>query len=153
MRVPAFVRRTFHVPFAAPGLVRLAWTATALLAAGLAAAVPARAEDRVFHRSVRLRVGETQQLGVWGGHRSDCITNVPVNAIQVVQAPQFGVLSQRQGVPYIAQNSISGTCQGARFLGTAMDYTARAPGTDTVALDPVFNNGVVHWVYSVTVLP
>lgn len=153
MRAPAFARRLSRVPSATPGLVRLGWAAAALLAASLAPAVPARAEDGVFRRSVQLRVGETKQLGVWGAHRSDCVTSVPPNVVQVAQAPRLGVLSQRQGVAYIAKNSISGTCLDARFFGTAVDYTARAPGVDTVALDPVFANGVVHWLYSVTVLP
>ena len=127
--------------------------ATILLATTLPAAVQSRAEDGVSRRSVQLRVGETQKLAVWGGHRMDCITSIPPNTIRVVQAPRFGSLSERQGVPYVAKNSISGTCSGAHLLGTAVDYTARAPGSDTVALDPVFNNGVVHWVFSVTVLP
>ena len=153
MRAPAFAHQLSRVPSAMPGIVRLGWVAATLIFASLGAAVMAHAEDGVSRRSVQLRVGETQQLGVWGGHRLDCITSIPPNAVQVVQAPRLGVLSQRQGVAYIAENSISGTCLGARFFGTAVDYTARAPGVDTVALDPVFNNGVVHRVFSVTVLP
>ena len=153
MRAPAFVRRQCSDPSITPSLVRLTWGTAALLAVVLASTLPGRAENGEFRRSVQLRVGETMQLGVWGGHRMDCITSTPPNAVQVVQAPRLGTLSQRQGVPYVARNSISGTCEGARFYGTAVDYTARTPGVDTVALDPVFNNGVVHWVYSVTVLP
>lgn len=83
----------------------------------------------------------------------DCITSVPPNAIRVVQEPRLGTLSERQGVPYVARDSISGTCEGANLRGTAVDYTARTPGSDTVELDPVFNNGVAHWLYTVTVLP
>ncbi len=106
----------------------------------------------MLRTSAQLRVSETRQGLILGGHRG-CSDSIPPSAIQVVQAPRLGSLSQRQGVPYNAQNSISSTCVGARFLGTAVDYTARAPGADTVALDAVFSNGVAHWVISMAVLP
>lgn len=130
------------------------WRLAALaLAAGLAAAAPTGAQDRVLRGSAQVRAGETRQLGVWGGHGRDCVTSTQPNAIQVAQAPRLGTLSQRVGAPYTAQNSLSGTCEGSRFIGTAVDYTARAAGADTVALDVVFNNGVAHWIFAVTVLP
>ena len=132
------------------GLRLLAAAALAILAA----AAPARAQqDRTFRASVQVRAGETRQIGVYGGHGRDCVTSVQPNAIQVAQAPKLGTLSQRVGVPYNARNSLSGTCVGLPFLGTAVDYTARTPGTDTVALDVVFGNGTAHWIVAVTVLP
>ncbi len=148
-----FSDRRSRVRFGTLRLTRMGWMAAILLVTTVASAMSCRAEDGVSHRSVQLRVGETRRLGTFGGHRMDCITSVPPNTIRVVQEPRLGILSERQGVPYIAKNSISGTCAGAKLLGTAVDYTARAPGSDAVALDPVFNNGVAHWVYTVTVVP
>ena len=120
----------------------------------LTCAVPSRGQDdRTIRTSVQLRVGETRVVGVFGGHRPDCVTSTPPTSIQVVQPPKLGVLSWREGAPYTLHNSISGTCENARFFGTAIDYTARAPGADTVTFDVALGNGSVRRIVSVIVGP
>lgn len=114
---------------------------------------PVAAQDQTLRSSVQLKVGETRQIAVFGGHTFDCTTGTRPNAIQVVQPPKLGTLSQRESAPYVVQHSISGTCTGSRFLGTAVDYTARAQGSDTVAIDATFQNGQVHRVISLSVGP
>ena len=114
---------------------------------------PVAAEEQTPRSSVQLKVGETRQIAVFGGHKFDCTTGTVPSAIQVVQPPKLGTLSQRENAPYVVQHSISGTCTGSRFLGTAVDYTARAQGSDTVAIDATFPNGQLHRVISLTVGP
>ena len=64
--------------------------------------------------------------------------------IRIVTPPTRGTVSQREDVPYKARNSISGTCEGATFMGTAVDYTATSPGSDVLVLEAVFSNGLAR---------
>ena len=123
------------------------------MATSLVFANPAAAQDQILRSSVQLKVGETRQIAVLGGHKFDCTIGTTPSAIQVVQPPKLGTLSRRENAPYVVQHSISGTCSGSRFLGTAIDYTARAQGSDTVLIDATFPNGQVHRAISITVGP
>ena len=121
--------------------------------ASVLAGTAALAQEETVRTSVEMRVGQTRQLGVYGGHRPDCVTSVPPQAIEITQPPRLGTLTQRQGVPYTSAHSISGTCLGSQFTGTSVDYTARAPGTETVVLDVRFQNGASHREYRIKVTP
>ena len=111
-------------------------------------AYPALAEDRTSTSKISLRVGETRQIGVFGEHSFDCKTG-SLSKVEILQNPVFGVLSRRDNVDYVARNSISHTCDGDHFRGTAMDYTANSVGTDRVRFDAVFKNGRLHLVITV----
>ena len=127
------------------------WIGTCTVVRVLFATAPVVAQEQTLRSAVQIKVGETRQIAVFGGHRRDCQTGSTPDAIQVVQSPKLGALSQREGVPYVVEHSISNTCLGSRFLGTAVDYTAHIPGADTVALDGVFRNGRTHRIVSITV--
>jgi hypothetical protein len=108
------------------------------------------AGEKIFHSSISMRVGETKRLGIAGGHKPDCVTSISPE-IDILRPPTIGALSQRAGVSYVAQNSISGTCDGARLFGTEVDYTAKAIGSDVVQFDAVFQNGRLHYDATITV--
>lgn len=133
--------------------MRTGWLGAIGVAACVAAVGGAAAQQRTITTAATMRVGEVRQLMVLGAHRSDCVTSEAPLRIEVVQAPRLGVISERPGVPYVARESLSGTCAGARLLGTAVDYAARAPGSDSVTLDAVFRNGTARRVVTITVAP
>ncbi len=110
----------------------------------------ALAADSATHASVRMRVGETRSLGTFGGHDRDCMKSAPPE-IRIVRPPTLGTVSEQEDVPYVAKRSLSGTCLGAHLVGTAVRYTATAPGSETMAFDAVFKNGTDHHTVSVTV--
>jgi hypothetical protein len=116
----------------------------------LASLYAASANDRSFTGSATLTVGQTSQIVVFGGHSADCRTS-ELGKVVVIEAPQKGSVALRANAPYVAQNSLSHTCEGMPFEGTAVDYTAKAPGKDRVKLDAIFPNGTAHWVISITV--
>ncbi len=60
----------------------------------------------------------------------------------MVKTPSLGTVSQRENVPYVAKTSISGTCLGTHFMGTAIDCTATSPGSDLVVFEALFSNGL-----------
>lgn len=128
------------------GLLKVAFAF--VLPACVAAACPARA-DMSVRSSLQLRVGETRQIAVFGGHSRDCTRSIPPE-IRITRSPTRGSVSERQDVPYVAKYSLSGTCLGASFTGTAVDYTASAPGHDVLQLDAVFENGAQHRTVSIT---
>ena len=109
----------------------------------------ATAADQITHSALRLKVGQTGQVGVFGGHRSDCMTSIPPE-IRMVKPPALGTVSQRENVPFVNRRSISGTCLGASFMGTAVDYTATSPGSDTMVFEAVFSNGLQRRTVSIT---
>jgi hypothetical protein len=105
--------------------------------------------DETISKSISVRVGETRQLGVYGGHSGDCQKSI-LGQLQIVQEPRLGHLSQRDNARYIAQNSISHTCEGMTFYGTSVEYAAKSNGMDNVRFDAVFPNGTIHFVFAVT---
>jgi hypothetical protein len=109
---------------------------------------PALAEDKTFNSTLSLKVGETKQLGNFGEHTLDCSRGL-LAQVEIIQAPALGVLSRRDNVDYVARNSLSHTCEGDHFLGTAMDYTAKSAGADRMRFDAVFKNGRLHFIVSV----
>ena len=109
---------------------------------------PALADDKTITSKLSLKIGQTKQIGVFGSHTFDCNKGFLAH-IEIIQAPSHGDLSQRENVDYIARNSISHTCEGSHFLGTAVDYTAKSAGTDQVRFDAVFTNGRAHNVLSI----
>lgn len=111
-------------------------------------ACPAFAEDKTFNSTFSLKVGETRQVGIFGGHSPDCHRAL-IAQVEILQSPALGALSQRDNVDYVARNSLSHTCEGDHFLGTAMDYTAKSAGADRMRFDAVFTNGRMHFVISV----
>ena len=119
-----------------------------ILIALAAATTSASADDKIFSSTLRLKVGETRQIGIFGAHSSDCIKSI-APGIEILQAPVLGALTQRGDVAYVARNSIRHTCEGARFLGTAIDYTAKTVGTDHIRFDAVFSNGRAHNVVTI----
>ncbi len=115
---------------------------------------PSRAEDaHETHAAVQLHVGETKTLATFGGHKSDCVTSVRANRVEVSGTPRLGIIIQRENAPYTNRTSLSGTCMGAHFVGTAIDYTARLVGSETVVITASFDNGQVRRIVSVTVDP
>ncbi len=115
----------------------------------LATAEMASAADQVTRSALRLRVGETGKVGTFGGHSKDCTRSIPPE-IRIARAPARGTVSQRENVPYVAKVSISGTCLGAQFIGTEVDYTAMSPGSDTMVLEAMFSNGLRRHTVSIT---
>ena len=109
----------------------------------------ATAADQITHSTLRLKVGQTGQIGVFGGHKFDCTASIPPE-IRIVKPPALGTVSQRENTPYTAKTSISGTCIGAQFMGTAVDYTATSPGSDTMVFEAVFSNGLQRRTVSIT---
>jgi hypothetical protein len=105
--------------------------------------------DGTIGKSISVRVGETRQLGVFGGHSKDCQQSI-LGQLQITQPPTLGDLSQHDNARYVAQNSMSHTCEGKTFYGTAVDYTAKSKGTDSVKFDAVFPNGTMHFAFKVT---
>lgn len=122
------------------------------LVALLTLAAPARA-DEPRRTSIQMRVGETRTLGTFGGHRSDCVTSVRPNTVDVTADVALGTIARRENAPYTARESLSGTCLGSHFLGTAIDFTARRPGVETVDIVPTFDNGQARRVITVTITP
>jgi len=116
----------------------------------LASLSAASANDGSFTSSATLAVGQTSQIVVFGGHSADCQKS-ELGKVVIVEAPQKGVVALRANAPYVAQNSLSHTCEGMSFQGTALDYTAKAPGKDRVKLDAIFPNGTAHWVISISI--
>ncbi len=112
-------------------------------------AMTATASDQITHSTLRLKVGQTGRVGTFGGHKSDCTASVPPE-IRMVTPPARGTVSQRENVPYVAKTSISGTCLGASFMGTAVDFTATSPGSDTMVFEAVFSNGLQRRTVSIT---
>lgn len=107
------------------------------------------AADQITHSTLQLKVGQTGQVGVFSGHRSDCTTSIPPD-IRMVKPPTRGTVSQRENVPFVNRRSISGTCLGATFMGTAVDYTATSPGPDTMVFEAVFSNGLQRRTVSIS---
>jgi hypothetical protein len=126
-------------------LMRAVFLSFAILASPSAAS----ANDGSFTGSRMLTVGQTSQILVFGGHSADCQKS-EFGKIVVVEAPQKGAVALRDNAPYVAQNSLSHTCEGFSFEGTAVDYTAKTPGKDRVKIDAIFPNGTAHWVISIT---
>ena len=145
--------QTWIGPMRLRPLLTLAGFPLAALLAACLACTQAAAQEPDGRSTLQVRVGETHQIAVFGGHKSDCVTSTPPNSIDVVQPPKFGTLSQREGAPYTSHHSLAGTCLGSRFVGTGVDYTARKPGSDTVALDGIYNNGQQHKVVTIIVVP
>ena len=108
----------------------------------------ALADEMTVNLQARVKVGETRQLVVVGGHKSDCKTSVS-GEVEITRAPEIGTLSQRYNVPYKSETSMSHTCYGASLVGTAIDYTAEKPGADHVQFDAVFPNGRAHYRISI----
>jgi hypothetical protein len=108
----------------------------------------ALAEEATINPSATLKVGETKEMTIIGGHSSDCKTSLPGD-ITMTRPPAIGTLSQRANVPYVFTRSISHTCYGAHLFGTAIDYTALKAGSDHVLLDAIFPNGRAHFNISI----
>ena len=102
----------------------------------------ALADDHVRNFSYTIKLGATKQLGVWGAHSFDCVRSI-APSISITKAGSLGTVSQRQGVAFTAQHSLSHTCNGQRFFGTAVNYTAKAKGHDVVKYIVSFSNGNV----------
>ena len=105
--------------------------------------------DMTVRSTLRLKVGETRRIGTFGGHKSDYQTSLPPE-IRMVRAPALGTVSESEGVSYVARRSLSGTCLGASLIGTAVDYTASAAGSDMLQFDAVFPNGSEHRIVTIT---
>ena len=110
----------------------------------------ASAQDIVVNKSFSVKVGETKELIVIGAHKPDCVTSV-FGRVEIKSPPNIGAISQRDNVPYVVGTSMSGTCYGAHLVGTAVDYTGKASGRDSVRLDAVFPNGRAHYTISLRI--
>jgi hypothetical protein len=119
-----------------------------IFAALFALAPAALAEDATINLSAAVKVGETKQITIIGGHSSDCRTSIPGDT-SITRSPGIGTLSQRANVPYVFTRSISRACYGAHLVGTAIDYTALKAGLDHVRLDAVFPNGRARFNISI----
>jgi hypothetical protein len=106
--------------------------------------------EKTFRSAINIKVGETKRLGIAGGHKPDCVTSISPE-IEILREPTLGALSQRYNTPYVAENSLSGTCNGAHLFGTEVDYIANSAGADVVQFDAVFPNGRLHYNISVKV--
>jgi hypothetical protein len=110
----------------------------------------AAANEVTINKSADVRVGETGQLIVTGGHKSECVTSTQAE-IRIVRPPRIGTLGQRYNVPYAFETSLSGKCIGAYLTGTAIDYTGNSRGKDSFQFDSIFPNGTAHFNISVEV--
>ncbi len=110
---------------------------------------PALAADQITQSTLHLKVGQTGRIGTFGGHKFDCTASIPPE-IRIVTPATRGTVSQRENVPYVAKTSISGTCVGATFTGTAVDYTATSAGSDVLVFEAVFSNGLNRRTVSIT---
>jgi hypothetical protein len=114
----------------------------------LALAQQSAAQDMTTRLSERVRVGETKRLYVACAHSFDCKKSLS-GEVEIKKSPSRGRLSQRCDVPYVVRTSLSHTCLGAQFLGTAVDYTASSPGPDSAEFDALFANGRLHYAVSI----